>query len=279
MTEQAIQTSVVRWEYFVLVMSLLAAVATSVAAIFTYRAYVWNNRRRDALSGGLETFKPIDAKSSRYEKASQVTSLIAVTVTLFGVFASIGYSARNHQLQNLQDAARRDLAKQVTVAANQAHEAMLQDAATAVELKAAYEDLAKTKLRLSEVEKRTDDRTLTKLQETTLFSMLKPEAPQQFILFLAPDPEAQRFADKLIAVMTSAGWKSFFPPNNFPKLQSSPPYIWIFLGDVNKSIPRAASTLRMALKKIGIEAQYVPLTMLTENQFALYIGPKPAPKQ
>ncbi len=129
------------------------------------------------------------------------------------------------------------------------------------------------------MEKRTDDRTLTKLQKATLFSLLKPEAPQQFILFLAPDPEAQRFADKIIAVMTSAGWKSFFPPNNFPKLQNSPPFIWIFLGDVNKSIPRAASTLRTALKKIGIEAQYVPLTMLTENQFALYIGPKPAPKR
>jgi hypothetical protein len=156
---------------------------------------------------------------------------------------------------------------------------MVQDTETALELKAAYEDLAKTKLRLTDVEKRTDDRTLTKLQKATLYSLLKSEAPQQFILFLATDPEAQRFTDKIIAVMTSARWKSFFPPNNFPKLQNSPPFVWIFFGDVNKNIPRAASTLRMALKKIGIEAQYEPLTMLTENQFGLYIGPKPAPKR
>src|SRR6267378_1817814 len=128
MTEQAIHTSVAQWEYFVLTMSVLAAIATSVAAIFAYRAYVWNNRRRDAISGGLEAFKPIDAKSSRCEKMSQMTSLIAVTVTLFGVFTSIGYTARNHQLQNLQDAARRELANQLTVAATQAHEAMVQDA-------------------------------------------------------------------------------------------------------------------------------------------------------
>lgn len=207
---------------------------------------------------------------------SQMTSLIAVTVTLFGVFTSIGYTARNHQLQNLQDAARRELATQLTVAATQAHEAMVQDAQTAVELTAAYEDLAKTKRKLYEVDKRTQDRTLTELQKTILLSLLKTGAPQQFYLSPAPDREAQRFADQIINVMTSAGWKSFFPPNNFPKLQNFPPFVWIFLGDVNKNIPRAASTLRMALKKIGIEAEYRPLTMLTENQFGLYIGPKPA---
>jgi len=188
MTEQFIQASVAWWEGCVLTMSVLAAIATGVAAIFAYRAYVWNNRRRDALSSGLEAFKPIDAKSSRCERVSQMTSLIAVTVTLFGVFASIGYAARNHQLQNLQDAARRDLANQVTVATRQAHNAMVQDTETALELKAAYEDLAKTKLRLTDVEKRTDDRTLTKLQKATLYSLLKSEAPQQFILFLATDP-------------------------------------------------------------------------------------------
>jgi hypothetical protein len=52
MSEKLLQDSVAWWEWVVFTFSPLAAVGTSVSAVCGYRSYIWNTRRRKALSEG-----------------------------------------------------------------------------------------------------------------------------------------------------------------------------------------------------------------------------------
>jgi len=68
-----------------------------------------------------------------------------VSIALSGVVASIRYTQKNHQLEDLQNAERRDLANQANEAVNRATESLKQNVTTAGELTAAYVDLAETR--------------------------------------------------------------------------------------------------------------------------------------
>ena len=219
MDHESFQSVVSRWESTVIFLAVLSAILTSAAALLTYLAYYWNRRRRAALSTGIEVFKSLDAKSSAFEKASQVTSLIAATSTLVGVFASVEYTVKNRELQHLQDLDRITLLGQVREAAIQAATAMKQNETTAAELKTTYEQLADARLRLQKVEKEEAPRNITAEQRKRMNEIVSKYARQAVRPFtqrgvgispLPGDPETHDFAVQLKAVFAQAGWSTGF---------------------------------------------------------------------
>jgi hypothetical protein len=219
MDYQSLQLVVTRWESAAIFLAVLSAILTSAAALLTYLTYYWNRRRRLALSTGIEVFKTLDARSSAFEKASQVISLIAATSTLAGVLVSVEYTVKNRELQHIQDLDRIALLGQVREAAIQAAAAMKQDDATAAELEATYDQLADARARLQKVEKEEAPRTINAEQRKRMTEILTRYAKQDVppltqrsvgINPLAGDPETHDFAVQLKTVFAQAGWLTGF---------------------------------------------------------------------
>lgn len=164
-----------------------------------------------------------------------------MSIALSGVVASIRYTQKNHQLEDLQNAERRDLANQANEAVNRATESLKQNVTTAGELNAAYVDLAETKTRLFKVEKRTDHRVLTENQKGILVSLLKRDGPQELYLVRAPDPESQHYADEIDSALSSAGWKAVTQPYNWGTWLTYPDGVEIMVEDT-KNPPRGHNT-------------------------------------
>ncbi len=215
MGEKFLQDSVAWWETFVLIFSILAAVATFVSAVCGFLSYVWNRRRRNAISEGIEIVRPMEGRASLFEKLFQGTALVAVTITLFGVIGSVRYTIRNHQLGEIQAVARRDLANQVVEASNKANAAMHKESETASQLTSAYNDLATAKQRLNRVEKESAPRRISPTQRKQMVAILSKYSQFDIIPFpvrhiainpLAGDWEIHDFGSQLKSVFTQAGW-------------------------------------------------------------------------
>jgi hypothetical protein len=229
-----------------------------LSAGFSYRAYVWHNRHKDAqIKGGLYELNRTDKKSSLYERLSQGASLTAVMLSFLGLIATATYTVKNHQLSDLQNISRAALAKTAQSAAGKAEQATndLNAAknrlnATETELKNTEADLknadlelvdAKTRLRIIENERAP--RVLTKKQRDTLFSLLKLEAPQELYLVSALDQESRNFSNMLMAVLTEAGWKVVPHPPNWGTIESYPDGLELLVPDVTKPVSRGGAQL------------------------------------
>lgn len=105
-------------------------------------------------------------------------------------------------------------------------------------------------------------RTLTEEQRAILLSILKPEAPQDLYLVIAPEPESTSFANEISQVLHLAGWNTEFHPSNWGTVEHYPEGVVIMISDVSKP-------------PVGIEIHVMNFPMVGEGKFALFVGLKP----
>jgi hypothetical protein len=287
-SEQTLQAAVDWWESAVLLVSALLTVATALAAVFAYRAYVWHRKHRETqLTGDLHELHRAEVKSSQHERLSQIASLAGVVLSLLGLVASGGYTSRNHQLSDLQNDSRTKLAQTAQGAAAKAEQAIndldkANGRLTATEtelgktendLKNADTELAEAKTRLRILEDDRVPRTLTKKQKDVLLALLKPEAPQELFILRAPDQESVIYAAAIQTVLSESGWK-VVPYPGPGTLASYPDGLELLVADVTKPVSRGAFKLQESFTKIGLSLPAASFPF-SKDGFGIYVGPKP----
>jgi hypothetical protein len=289
-SEQTLQAAVGWWESAVLLVSALLTVATALAAVFAYRAYVWHRKHRETqLTGDLHELHRTEVKSSQYDRLSQIASLAGVVLSLLGLVATGGYTARNHKLSDFQNDSRIKLAQTAQGASAKAEQAIndldkaksrltateTELGKTETDLKNADTELAEAKTRLHILEDDRVPRTLTKKQKEALLALLKPEAPQELFIFRAPDQESVIYAAAIQAVLSEAGWKVVPYSENAGRLTSYPDGLELLVADVTKPVSRGAFKLQESFAKIGVSLPAVSFDLFSKDRFGIYVGPKP----
>jgi hypothetical protein len=240
----------------------------------------------------LVLFEIVARLWKKFARLFDVLALIAFAVAVSGEVVGHEYSHRKEALYDARELALTDSFSQKLQKANedaqkardnvqQSHDDAQranQDAQHAAASSALAEQrAADAQSQLEDLKRQQAPRTLTEKQKNLLFSLLKPEGPQELYFVSAPDPESQGYADEISSVLNSAGWKTSVHPYNWGTIERYPEGVEILLSDVKKPAPRGAAVLQGALKTIGVEANGVSFGMVGEGQFALFIGLKPKP--
>jgi hypothetical protein len=287
--ETLLQATVARWEFFLLISALLT-IATALAAVFAYGAFVWRKKhRKTQLTGDCGELHRTECNASRFERFSRVASLTAVVLSLVALVATGGYISKKHQLSDLQNHSRSKLAHAAFDAVQEAKQAVkdLEEAKgrlTSTETEVGKTEVDQTKadtrladeIRLQGLKDEHAPRVLTKSQKDMLFALLKPEGPQELFLFRAPDQESGDFAAAIQSVLTKAKWTVVPYPANVATPVTFPDYsLEVLIPDNNKPVSRGAFKLHEILTKIGLQNVPVTTSVIPEGKFALYVGPKP----
>jgi hypothetical protein len=129
---------------------------------------------------------------------------------------------------------------------------------------------------VQELKQQVQQRHLSEDQKAKLASLLKVDAPQEFYFLCAPDAETTYFANEILGVLESAGWKAVPHPPNWGTIERQGMGVHILVHDVTKPVSREAVVLQQALKAIGIEAMGSKFVMAPNDKVTLYIGVRPA---
>jgi hypothetical protein len=119
------------------------------------------------------------------------------------------------------------------------------------------------------------ERHLTDDQKAKLASLLKAESPQEFYFLCAPDAESTYFANEILSVLESVGWKPVQPPDNWGTIERQGVGVSMLVRDMTAPVPRAGVALQQALKEIGIDAPGVNFPMAPNDKITLYVGVRP----
>ena len=129
---------------------------------------------------------------------------------------------------------------------------------------------------IERIQQQIQERHLSEYQKFMFASILKSYAPKEFYFLCAPDAETTHFADEVLDVMESAGWRAVPHPPNWGIMERQGIGVQLLVQDVTKPVCREAIVLQQALRAIGIEAPGSNFIMAPNEKVTLYVGLRPS---